>query len=83
MMIDDDFEYRSYRVHCSATTTSKRRFAVSLVITRVTPDRLMERHFPHAESFATKRDAVEHARQVGMAWIDAQVPVPASSVPLS
>jgi hypothetical protein len=82
MLIDDEFDYRSYRVHCSANTTSNRRFAVSLVITRVTPERLTERHFPHVASFATKREAFEHGRQVGMAWIDAQEQQVALTTPL-
>ncbi len=68
----DDFEYRSYRVHCYAQAISTSRFASGLVITRVTPERLLERHFPQVASFASKRDAFEHARAVGMAWIDAQ-----------
>jgi len=72
MVIDDEFEYKSYRVHCSAKQVSRGRFAVGLVITRVTPERLLERHFPHVASFASKREAFEHARHVGTAWIDAQ-----------
>jgi len=81
MVIDDEFEYKSYRVHCSVTVTSNRRFAVGLVITRITPDRLLERHFPRVASFASKREAFEHARHVGTAWIDAQEQVPTSASP--
>jgi len=81
MVTDDEFDYKSYRVHCCATATSNRRFAASLMITRVTPDRLTERHFPQVAVFATKREAFEHARQFGMAWIDAQTQVPASLLP--
>lgn len=81
MVIDDEFEYRNYRVHCSVMVTSDGRFAAGLVITRVTPERLLERHFPHVASFASKREAFEHARQVSTAWIDAQDQVPMSAPP--
>ena len=80
MVIDDEFEYRSCRVHCSVKLTSNRRYAASVVITRVTPDRLMERHFPPMASFATKREALENARQAGIEWIDAQVQLPPAVV---
>lgn len=86
MNIDDGFEYKSYRVHCAARATSHGRFTADLMVTRVTPDRLLERHFPRAALGASKAEALEHARQLGMAWIDAHetapAPMPCSPPPL-
>jgi hypothetical protein len=85
MKIDDGFEYKSYRVHCTAKPTSH-GFTADLMITRVTPDRLLERHFPRVALDTSKAEALEHARQIGMAWIDAQettpAPMPCPALPL-
>lgn len=78
MAIDDGFEYRNYRVHCATRATSEGRFAADLMITRVTPDRLLERHFSQVASCSSQREAFEHAREAGIAWIDAQEQMPPS-----
>jgi hypothetical protein len=83
MIIDDGFEYRGYRVHCAANATADGRFAADLMITRVTPDRLLERHFTQVASCASQREAFEYARQIGTTWIDAQEQMPPPSTPLS
>src|SRR5438093_8272965 len=80
MIIDDGFEYKGFRIHCLAEASRNGRFSAGLVITRVTPERLLERHFPRIASFSSRREACEHVRQVAMAWIDAQE-VPIASIP--
>ena len=82
MSNDDGFEYKSYRVHCTAKAISGGRFTADLMVTRVTPERLLERHFNHVASCSSKDEACECARKVGMAWIDAQQQMP-SPIPTS
>lgn len=67
------FRHKDYLLHCDPMPLRNGRFGAQVRVESGHGGATMfNRLFPSLGDFATEAEAVEHAKQVGMRWIDDQ-----------
>lgn len=63
--------YRDYVLSCQPMQLDDGRYQARVAITSMHPNKTCAQRFLDLESFDSREDALERARQAGMDWIDA------------
>ena len=67
--------YRGHLLSPSAVPLDDGRFQARVAVAAISGERTRAQRFLDLDTFATAEDAIAHARQAGMEWVDERMPL--------